>query len=120
LFSPIRREALEISKIEPKRKGGLVKYKCAECNKKFAKSEVTVDHMEPVIDPKQGFPQLSKVRHSEVGCHGKGTCSVVYDLIDDWTVYINRLFCPVKLLQILCKPCHNKKTQEERKCRKKS
>jgi hypothetical protein len=28
----------------------------------------------------------------------------------DWTIYINRLFCNQNNLQLLCVPCHKKKT----------
>lgn len=49
---------------------------------------VFVDHEPPVIDPLTGFTT--------------------------WDSFINRLFCEEEHLQLLCKACHDQKTQEER------
>ena len=54
--------------------------------------DVQVDHVAPVVDPKRGF---------------KG-----------WDEYISRLYCESDNLQVLCIPCHKKKTEKERKKRK--
>lgn len=62
-------------------------FQCAKCKKTYERSGVNVDHVEPVIDPKVGFK--------------------------DWDTYINRLFCPLEGLQVLCGPCHDEKTKEE-------
>lgn len=62
-------------------------YKCNSCHKQFKSTEVQVDHVEPVIDPSIGFR--------------------------DWNTYIDRLFCAVSNLQVLCKRCHNIKTKQE-------
>ena len=50
-----------------------------------------VDHIEPVVDPKEGFIS--------------------------WDVFIDRLFCERANLQAVCKPCHKVKTQKEKKKR---
>jgi len=68
-------------------------YKCAGCGEYFVAKQVQVDHKEPVVDTVHGF--------------------------EDWWTYIVRLYCDSPNLQLLCKPCHKKKTNEERKERKK-
>lgn len=68
-------------------------YKCASCTKLFVATDVQVDHIEPVVDPKKGF----------VG----------------WDIYIDRMFCEIKGLQVLCKVCHTTKTEIEKAERKK-
>jgi 5-methylcytosine-specific restriction endonuclease McrA len=68
-------------------------YKCAKCKKHFVATDVQVDHVLPVVDPKVGF----------VG----------------WDSFIDRIFCEIENLQVLCKPCHKVKTEEEKAERKK-
>lgn len=68
-------------------------YKCAKCKKHFVAADVQVDHVLPVVDPKVGF----------VG----------------WDSFIDRIFCEIENLQVLCKPCHKVKTEEEKAERKK-
>ena len=63
-------------------------FKCAICKKQFPQALVQVDHISPIIDPKKGFV--------------------------DWNTFIERLFCEKEKLQILCKPCHKIKTNEEK------
>ena len=63
-------------------------YRCAECKKAFPKKDVQVDHRKPVVDPKKGFV--------------------------DWNTYIERLFCGIRNLQVLCTGCHKIKTQKEK------
>lgn len=63
------------------------KYRCAQCCEIFRAKDVHLDHKNPVVDPTQGFI--------------------------DWNTYIERLFCSVDGYQVLCKPCHNKKTAAE-------
>lgn len=64
------------------------KYKCAMCKgENFGPKEIQLDHIHPVIDPHVGFV--------------------------DWNTYIDRLFCDVSMWQILCRPCHNTKTDME-------
>jgi 5-methylcytosine-specific restriction endonuclease McrA len=68
-------------------------YKCAKCKKHFVATDVQVDHVLPVVDPKVGF----------IG----------------WDSFIDRIFCEIENLQVLCKPCHKVKTEEEKAERKK-
>lgn len=67
-------------------------YRCAQCRKDFALSAVEVDHILPVVDA-GGFTT--------------------------WDQYITRMFCDKEGFQILCKPCHQIKSKEERATRKK-
>ncbi len=68
-------------------------YECAACKEHFTSKDVQVDHLQPVVDPKQGFV--------------------------NWDVYIERLFCPKENLQVLCTTCHNIKSAAEKKVKKK-
>lgn len=68
-------------------------YRCAKCRKHHVAADVQVDHTDPVVCPKEGFK--------------------------DWDTYIERMFCGVEKLQVLCKPCHKKKTAAEQKVRRK-
>ena len=86
-YSPLRREALERAKV-----GDL--YKCAITGKKYPINMVTVDHTDPVVDPKKGWV--------------------------DWDTFINRLFCSVENLQVVNKDEHKKKTKKENQERKKN
>lgn len=54
-------------------------YRCNHCHKLFPKKGVQVDHIIPI-----------------------GT-------FIDWNTYIERLFCPITNLQVLCKTCHKSK-----------
>lgn len=67
-------------------------YKCAKCKKEFVKVDVEVDHIVTVVDIEKGFTSFEE--------------------------YVDRLFCSPDNLQILCKPCHRKKTLAEMKKRK--
>ena len=68
-------------------------YTCAACKKLYVATDVQVDHIKPVVDPKKGFVS--------------------------WDVYINRMFCEIEDLQVMCKPCHKVKTDSEKLERKK-
>ena len=68
-------------------------YKCAKCKKHFVATDVQVDHVLPVVDPKVGFVS--------------------------WDLFIDRIFCEIENLQVMCKPCHKVKTEEEKLERKK-
>lgn len=72
-------------------------YECADCGNivpptiKVGRKRVNnvhVDHIEPVVDPDVGFTNFDE--------------------------YIERLFTEKENLQLLCGPCHDRKTQEER------
>ncbi len=62
-------------------------YKCATCTHFFKSDDVNVDHIVPA-----------------------GTLKKYSDLPG----FVERLFCEVDNLQILCNPCHNIKTKKER------
>jgi 5-methylcytosine-specific restriction endonuclease McrA len=68
-------------------------YNCAECKQLFVAADVQVDHINPVVDPKTGFTT--------------------------WDNFIERMFCEMKNLQVMCKPCHKIKTDQEKLERKK-
>ena len=68
-------------------------YKCAECKKLYVATDVQVDHIKPVVDPKKGFVS--------------------------WDSFIDRIFCEIENLQVMCKPCHKIKTDQEKLERKK-
>lgn len=61
-------------------------YTCAGCGELFPQKECRADHADPVVGP-EGF--------------------------DGWDTYITRMFCPVSNFQILCNPCHTKKSNLE-------
>ena len=67
-------------------------YKCDACAYTFPKELIFVDHIHPVV--KTEGPT-------------------------DWNAYIERLFCPSYMLQILCRDCHYDKTQAENHRRRK-
>lgn len=67
-------------------------YKCKLCSKEFGNKEITVDHIQPVVEIKKGF---------------KG-----------WQVYYERMFVPVEGLQVICKSCHKIKSLAENKLRR--
>lgn len=79
-------------KINPKSKRLAQHYKCNACKKDFPLTQISVDHIEPVVDPATGFI--------------------------DWNTYIQRMFVDEAFLQVLCDGCHTKKTNKERKQRK--
>ena len=93
---PPRNEALRAAKTEKKineKTGRMAQhYKCAECLQEFPAKGVVVDHIQPVIDPNGSFV--------------------------DWNTYIERMFCSVENLQILCSACHDIKSSNEKQQRK--
>jgi 5-methylcytosine-specific restriction endonuclease McrA len=62
-------------------------YQCAECKGWFPDKKVNVDHIIPA---------------------GTLRCA------DDLPAFVERLFCEVDNLQVLCSTCHNIKTQKEK------
>ena len=77
-------EAKTEKKTNPKTGRLAQHYLCAKCNNEFTAKEVEVDHVEPIGREKS------------------------------WDEFINGLFCEQDNLQVLCKPCHKKKTKEEK------
>jgi 5-methylcytosine-specific restriction endonuclease McrA len=69
-------------------------YKCAACTNEFPASQIQVDHINAIIDPKVGFT--------------------------NWDDVVSAMFCEKENLQVLCKACHKIKTAEERKLKKES
>ena len=68
-------------------------YKCISCKSLFVAADVQIDHIIPVVDVRDGFK--------------------------NWDTYIERMFCEVNGLQVMCKSCHKIKTDEEKMERKK-
>ena len=62
-------------------------YQCKECSNWFPDKQINVDHIIPA-----------------------GTLRSANDLPG----FVERLFCEVDNLQVLCETCHNKKTQDEK------
>jgi len=62
---------------------------CAHCEKFKQPYDCQVDHIVPI---------------------GKGPKTLI-----EFVRWLKKLCCPVKNLQVLCKPCHKKKTKKERK-----
>lgn len=62
-------------------------YQCAHCEQQFMQKDVQVDHIVPA-----------------------GTLKDYHDLPE----FVRRLFCSKEGLQVLCKTCHNIKTQQEK------
>ena len=74
----------------PNDKGRLVFHSlCNGCGEIRPETESTVDHIVPIINPDVGFTT--------------------------WDDVIERLFCEVNNLQVLCTPCHTEKTKGEKK-----
>ena len=94
---PPKYETLNAAKTEKKvnaKTGRIAQhYKCAVCLSTFPAKDVQVDHIDPVVCLKKGFV--------------------------DWDTYIKRMYVAADGLQVLCKPCHLIKSNEERKQRKK-
>lgn len=87
-----------------KAKVGYALYKCALCGtvgpptlaapegKKNRVKNAVADHIDPVVDPSEGFTT--------------------------WDNFIERLYVEVEGFQCLCNTCHSKKTKEENEVRK--
>jgi hypothetical protein len=67
-------------------------YRCNDCKAFKAREEIRCDHVQPVIDPKKGW--------------------------QGWDAYYRRMFPGTKGYQMLCNPCHDKKTKDENGKRK--
>lgn len=78
-------------------------YLCNGCKEEVPKSivvngkrvnNISVDHRESIVNPTTGF--------------------------SDWNDFIKNLFCESENLQVLCKSCHDSKSQQERNLAKES
>jgi len=103
---PPRNKALKASRRELPRKIKLdgtpfkkpnYEYQCNICEEWFRNSEVVLDHIEPVVDPK-GETNLTEEEF--IGKFAIG------------------LFCYEEGYQTLCAACHDTKTREENRIRK--
>lgn len=79
-------KAFQGQQLNPKTNRMAAHYKCAMCECNYPIKEVQVDHKRPVVPP-EGFKT--------------------------WDDYIDKLFCEESNLQVLCIPCHKKKTKAE-------
>jgi 5-methylcytosine-specific restriction endonuclease McrA len=68
-----------------------VYYRCAMCLGEFKQKDVQVDHIVPVVPIERTLQEMS------------------YDEI------VDRIFCGLDNLQVLCKSCHDIKTKNEKK-----
>lgn len=93
--SELRREVVANAVVkgysDPKRKAVKFWVKCVTCGKMEAKSNVQVDHRAPVIPVDSSFEEMT---------------------LDE---VVNRMWCEVKNLDIICKPCHISKSRAETK-----
>lgn len=85
-------EAALVSETGPR---GGKRYLCSECCQPFSRKEVQVDHIDPVV------PTIMQQKDM------------------NWNYFMSRLFCNEDNLQVLCRGCHTRKTNRERKERKK-
>ena len=84
----VKKAARHFEKL-PNDKGRLVFHSlCADCRSLYPETTCAVDHILPVVDPHKGFVS--------------------------WDSVIERLFCEEDNLQVLCKSCHDVKTQKEK------
>lgn len=67
---------------------------CESCGIIEAAYTMEVDHKEPVVPIDKPFESMN------------------------WDEFVDRLWCDIKGLQILCEECHNEKSKEENKKRK--
>jgi hypothetical protein len=77
------------TKVNEKTKRTAKHYECNMCKNHFPAKDVEVDHILPVVDPDVGFVS--------------------------WDLFIERLYCKMDNLQVLCVQCHKEKTKDERK-----
>jgi 5-methylcytosine-specific restriction endonuclease McrA len=89
VLKKVRREVPRYNKDGSRSKKDAVQYQCAVCKNWVGSTKVEVDHIIPVIEVNEkGFV--------------------------DWNMFVDRLFCGPENLQVICDPCHDKKTHEER------
>lgn len=89
VLKKVRREVPRYNKDGSRGKRDAVEYQCAVCKSWVGSTKVEVDHIIPVIEVNEkGFV--------------------------DWNTFVERLFCKAEALQVICDPCHDKKTAQER------
>jgi 5-methylcytosine-specific restriction endonuclease McrA len=88
----VRREVPRYNKDGSRGKRDAVQYQCNVCKSWVGSTKVEVDHIIPVIETNE---------------HG----------FVDWNLFVERLFCGPENLQVICDPCHDKKTYEEQQKR---
>ena len=97
--SDLRRKVIDDNIVkgykDPKRKAVKFWVKCAECGEMEAKSNVQVDHKEPLVPLNSSLEEMT------------------------WDEVVDRLWCDINNLQLLCKPCHKLKSLTEMKERRK-
>ena len=90
MYWKVRGDCLDAAKVpytgDNKRRR--VSFVCAICKERFKRDDVQVDHIVPAGSLKT---------------------------YDDVKGFVERLLCEIDNLQVLCKPCHNVKTKEEKK-----
>jgi 5-methylcytosine-specific restriction endonuclease McrA len=89
VLKKVRREVPRYNKDGSRGKRDAVQYQCAVCKSFVGSTKVEVDHIIPVIEVNEkGFV--------------------------DWNMFVERLFCGPENLQVICDPCHDTKTHDER------
>jgi 5-methylcytosine-specific restriction endonuclease McrA len=94
--SDLRRQALEktiVQHSDPARPRVKTWCRCPECHAFKAKSEMQVDHVEPIVPLLDALEEMSA---------------------DD---LVNRIWCAPENLRAICEDCHDAKTKAERKVR---
>lgn len=84
---PPKYELLKQNRVKVTGKRHKWEYTCAKCKGKFLQKDISVDHIRPV-----------------------GTLRDYSDL----PMFVRNLFCSIDDLQLLCKNCHQEKTNHER------
>ena len=88
VLKKVRREVPRFCKDGTRAKRDAVQYLCNVCKSWVGSTKVEVDHIVPVVEVNEkGFV--------------------------DWNIFVERLFCGPENLQVICDPCHDKKTHEE-------
>ena len=94
------------------------KYKCASCEGTFGHKEIYLDHIDPVVPP-EGFDKITKDLSENkelltlLKCN-KDEFSILFYVL----VFLARLLVKTNYWQVLCKQCHDIKTDLENELRK--